>query len=267
MLRIKPKGINIYDQSNLQRRLFSPLNLPLALWLDASDRSTLTVLNNQSITMWQDKSNFARHATGFGDPLYSETGLNGRPAINFLSTSFHGLQTASFDLPTIFSFVAVVRVITATSFGEIYTAHSTSNAPELRQVASTGKPSIIFRVSGAGAGVLTAPSTPVTTTTSMVGANTILVGSVNGSTYSIRQNGSLRHTTTATAITAGSRIRYIGRRNNGQYLTGLIGEIIETTSDSLSQITLLEGYLSWKWGISLAPDHPFFSRPPLIGDN
>jgi hypothetical protein len=29
---------------------------------------------------------------------------------------------------------------------------------------------------------------------------------------------------------------------------------------------VIEGYLSWKWAIPLAADHPFANRPPLIGD-
>jgi hypothetical protein len=35
---------------------------------------------------------------------------------------------------------------------------------------------------------------------------------------------------------------------------------------SLGDLQRVEGYLSWKWGIRLAADHPYANRPPLIGD-
>lgn len=46
-----------------------------------------------------------------------------------------------------------------------------------------------------------------------------------------------------------------------------MAEIVTFNSNlSTQNARTVEGYLSWKWGISLAADHPFANHPPLIGD-
>ena len=48
---------------------------------------------------------------------------------------------------------------------------------------------------------------------------------------------------------------------------GRYGEVLWFSGQhSTRERWLVEGYLSWKWGIRLAADHPFANRPPMIGD-
>lgn len=72
------------------RGLWTPERLPsLALWLDASDASTFTLVSN-AVSEWRDKSGNNRHvsqATAANRPAYSATSFNGRPGLTFNGTN------------------------------------------------------------------------------------------------------------------------------------------------------------------------------------
>ena len=55
----------------------------IALWLDASDLSSLQ--NNSQVTQWKDKSNSSLNSINFGSgyPVYTYTGLNNLPSVLF----------------------------------------------------------------------------------------------------------------------------------------------------------------------------------------
>jgi len=76
------------------RRRFNPLSLSPALWLDASDSSTLfdatsggsLVAADGAVARWEDKSGNSRHATQSGStarPLRKTSVLNGRDVLRF----------------------------------------------------------------------------------------------------------------------------------------------------------------------------------------
>ncbi len=53
----------------------------------------------------------------------------------------------------------------------------------------------------------------------------------------------------------------------GEFFSGLYGEaLLFVPKLTLRNKRLVEGYLSWRWGVPLAASHPFVNRPPLIGD-
>lgn len=64
---------------------FTPLSLTdLAIWLDASDASTITLDGSNNVSEWRDKSGNARHAsqsTVLNRPSYTTNGINGLPAV------------------------------------------------------------------------------------------------------------------------------------------------------------------------------------------
>ena len=66
---------------------FSPLSLPnLALWLDASDSSTVTLDGSNNVSEWRDKSGNLRHSTQASTllrPAYTSAAVNGLNAITF----------------------------------------------------------------------------------------------------------------------------------------------------------------------------------------
>jgi len=64
---------------------FSPADLAdLALWLDATDASTITLDGSNNVSQWDDKSGNARHATqaaALNRPTYLSSGINGLPTV------------------------------------------------------------------------------------------------------------------------------------------------------------------------------------------
>lgn len=64
-----------------------PVNSGLALWLDASDSSTLTLGPGSAVTEWRDKSGNNHHATPMDSilPVWQSNGVNGRPALEFIN--------------------------------------------------------------------------------------------------------------------------------------------------------------------------------------
>lgn len=81
---------------------FSPLQLPgLNLWLDASDRSTITVLPGNLVSQWFDKSpNAYTYHQGIPSrqPSYVASGINGRGSISCTSNATGSNATAMFDV-------------------------------------------------------------------------------------------------------------------------------------------------------------------------
>lgn len=84
-------------RSRDRKRFFGPglwtpavLGSALAMWLDASDSSTIT-LNGSTVSQWSDKSgrgNNATQATAANQPTYSATAwVNNRPALVFDGTN------------------------------------------------------------------------------------------------------------------------------------------------------------------------------------
>ncbi|NUM71236.1 MAG: hypothetical protein HUU43_10335 [Ignavibacteriaceae bacterium] len=87
--------------------LFSPKSVPnLELWLDASDIATITKDGSNCVSEWRDKSGNARHAvqgTALNQPLWIETGKNGKATIRFDgSTDFFDSITTNKNLGTFF---------------------------------------------------------------------------------------------------------------------------------------------------------------------
>lgn len=69
--------------------VFSPLDLSPAMWLDASDASTITASSGK-VSQWSDKSGNGRHmtqGTGLLQPAYNET-KNGKNVVTFDSTTY-----------------------------------------------------------------------------------------------------------------------------------------------------------------------------------
>jgi hypothetical protein len=83
---------------------------------------------------------------------------------------------------------------------------------------------------------------------------------VNGN----RATGSACSSLNATTVRIGN-----DRAASDSGFTGRIAEILMIPrSCSVYELSLLEGYLAWKWGLQhrLIATHPYRNRPPLIGD-
>jgi hypothetical protein len=111
-------------QRNFLTGSFNPMSLSPALWLDASDASTLydaTVGGNLvpadgAVARWEDKSGNLRHAiqsTSADRPLRKTNVLNGRGALLFDGST--DKLVSSLDISTNFSIVVVARRNSGTS--------------------------------------------------------------------------------------------------------------------------------------------------------
>lgn len=266
-----PRGVSRYDEARLQGRLWTPDLLRPALWLDAADLSTITIATG--VSEWRDKSGNNRHlsqTTSTQQPALTLNAQNGLPAVTFDGSndfmSNASVGAASLDVVQI---ISVFRMITGGanedlpmgvgqtgSSSAIRTFYRASNGTTVgfaswgNDVASSAYSYDI----GGNFHVFEAWNTQRAT------PNQIRIGR-NGSitTYSV---GSL--SPTADGFSVGS-LR--GGSVANYYSNIAVGEILVAYSEwSQRDRQMAEGYLAWKWGITLAASHPFANRPPLIGD-
>lgn len=81
----------------------------LALWLDASDASSITLDGSSNVSQWNDKSGNGKHAAQavtLNRPSYPSGRIGGLPAVLFDGTN-DGLQVASMTLPVSLTIFAV----------------------------------------------------------------------------------------------------------------------------------------------------------------
>jgi hypothetical protein len=234
--------------------LFAPPALSgLALWLDAADRTTLT-LSGSNVTAWNDKSGNGRTATGVVAPTYDGTTryilFNG-------SSQYFTLPNDTFptgNTPYSMFFVAYTnnsanpqwiiaggtestnQAIGAIFFFTNAIWHSWwGNEYRVDNSISNGVPAIL--------------NLSYSTTRTTI---------VNGGTATTNTPGASRGSS--------SGPNFIGRRvSSVEYLNGGIGEIVIFASEiPRSQRQQVEGYLAWKWGLQarLPASHPFAKIRP-----
>jgi hypothetical protein len=227
---------------------FDPLSLSPALWLDASDASTLydaatggsLVAADGAVARWEDKSGNSKHATqgtGSFQPVRKTAILNGLDIIRF--DGIDNLLTTS----------QILSAQPATAFAVVKTTKNDS--PTLGASSeSTGGASIgVCARRGSGTHILycgavlasgTFPNTP-----------TILTNMINGVSSAIYNCGSL-----ITSGDCGTRydIRAVGHNFNAgggpSYFGGDIAEILVfPTPLSTPNRQAVERYLNAKWAI------------------
>ena len=274
-----PRGVGLnwrYDEARLQGRLWTPALLRPALWLDASDISTITV--SSGVSEWRDKGGNGRHftqSTPANQPAYRRDGINGLGSISFDGTAKALQRTPeawAFQYP-ITSFI----VFRATAFTNLYNSlfeFFTSAAPSTAGwsdlIKSNGRSAVYSANTVStqpnydGTGVATYETNRTYIFTG-IHQNNSLVGLQNGKTdgsnagsYTLRTN-------------LGTSPLYIGSSPLfSRYTNWQIGEVIITNNVALSASDRLkiEGYLAWKWGnaTDIVTSSPFLNRPPLIGD-
>ncbi|MFN8711204.1 MAG: hypothetical protein ACK5Z2_00025 [Bacteroidota bacterium] len=272
-----PRGYNQLDAAFIQNRLWSPIVLRPALWLDAADISTITVATG--VSEWRDKSGNNRHftqSTPANQPAYNRNGINGLGSI-----SFDGTAKALQRTPEAWAFqypITAFIVFRAAAFNgsynslfEFYTVVGQATAgwsdlinPSLRSAIYATNTSGTQNFYD-GSGVVTY-ATNQTYIFTGIHQNNSLVGLQNGKTDGSNSGSyTLRTNLGASPLYIGSSPLF------SRYTNWQIGEVIITNNAVLSTATrlLIEGYLAWKWGINnnLLTSSPYINRPPLIGDN
>ena len=271
-----PRGVSRYDEAQLQGRLWTPVVLPLTLWLDAADLPTLTV-GASGVDAWRDKSGNARDATTtVRRPALLANALNGLPAVNFTAALATKLDTPDFSIAPNRQFCAFAVASTAsllTNYRRLWTAKgvnpdslgSTYSQGYMGSGANVGSAMMIAGGSGTTAPVVTGLGN--TAPFLLTGAFGTAGAAANQNTVSA--NGGARQSLAAQSgalSTTGIRIGSDTGTASTSSWNSWIAEIIFTGAIAFSTLQIVEGYLSWKWGVPLVATHPFANRPPLIGD-
>jgi hypothetical protein len=245
-----PRGINIYDEAQLQGRLWSPNVLRLGAWYDAADLSTITTVSG-GVSDWRDKSGNGRNLTAvasFPRPIYTENGFNNRPALNY-GTGGTTLNSG--------------MVWTGTAFNPVRTfgvahwegANPFTNYSALMSYPYAGNNDLILVEAPNGwfgaRPIFLNGNDPIATPLPTISTPFLWVDNMNPN--------------------AGRTSLWIGsdRGGGGRAWRGKIGEVVITLFEpTLRERRTIEGYLAWKWGLNanLPATHPYRNRPPLIED-
>jgi hypothetical protein len=284
-----PRGTNIYDEAQLQGRLWTPALVRPALWLDAADLSTISTATG--VSEWRDKSGNGRHftqGTGGTQPTFTANGLNSIPVLSFNGsqylTSPAAVSTWNFLHNTNGSSIFVVwkagniadpnaayglmgtNAATSANIGTYIAFDDRASVPRnngvLAQVSGGGSTS----VSAASADNLMPANTPVILSHIADPNN----GTAANRSF-VRVNKTLSQINTQLTAPSASNASFalqIGALgNNVLTLTGYIAEIVVLASVASTAIRQqIEGHLAWKWGLraNIVDDHPFKNQPPLI---
>ena len=283
-------NLGIYNSSSSAPVNWTPAELPnLALWLDAEDAASIT-LNGSTVAQWSDKSGNARHATqatALNQPTYNATGLNGMPVLTFDGTNsvLQAGDTTTWRFlhnGSLYTIIGVWRPGTVSTPGsQTMTALTTSNnsgSSSVGQYFAFGDNfGFRYNVTSGGAGVtFVSISRTYTNILGSFGNATIITLKVDPANatagnrlFTSVNGGSLigGNTLTGNVTTANSNIPLAigGGAGTFRYLGGM-SEILIIEGDASSNLTKLQGYLAWKWGLvaNLPSGHPFKNTPPTV---
>ena len=267
------KGLSIASRTD-----WTPRKLNLALWLDASDESTITE-NDGTVSQWDDKSGNDRHAsqTAAGSqPSFVVN--NGKPALEFDGISNY-LQLQGFNSVNTaepFTYVAVFlsRVENGSSGFILAQNYGGSDREPVMVVVNNARQGgtdsigisayLQYRTDGTFRGKAI----------DEISNNELLIatGGWTGSTMEFYVNGvsGERNTSNEPDVSPPNMTDFnlrIGQRANEtpNHFEGLIQEVIILPNYHTEEERLkLEGYLAWKWDMvdSLPQAHPYKLSPP-----
>lgn len=269
-----PRGINLYDEADIQKRLWSPIVLNPGFWLDAADVSTIVV--STEVSQWSDKSGNNRHftqATAAEQPIYSPSAFFGRAGIIFDGTNDTLLRTGMQSIinNTTHGIYYVMQRIGGGSgdayrpdIGCIGTGGTGVNVGALHYIKTDNRGASYpyFNTGGnydnAAAGYES--NKPY-----------IFAFQSNTTGWGVWRNGTLEATTSAlgSPSTAGDGYSLARQFTPNRASSIVISEVIFVQNVNQNTRRLIEGYLAWKWGLvsNLLANHLYANRPPLIGDN
>ena len=254
--------------------IFTPSGIDgLALWLDAFDRSTIT-LSGSNLTRWRDKSPSAR--------VLTPSSL----------TAFQYVNTFNGSLPSVFREGASTtdRIgqtasdftlnMPATIFAVFQNTDAANETRAVFWIAPSGNQTYLYANTGtlrisSGDGSQFAASTPPLSSRT----NQIITMATGRFSTLLYQNGGVNGA--GTTVSPSRTVGISGATLTGQLGIGGLGGnsfswfghfcefIIINNAISTTQRQQIEGYLAWKWGLqaSLPSNHLYFTGKPLMGDS
>jgi hypothetical protein len=231
----------------------------LALWLDASDSSTITH-NSNAISQWSDKSGSGNHATqstATNKPTLTASAQNGKPVITFDGTNDY-LTSTSLNISQPYSIFAVAK--TTIGSGRDYIFDGVTNDSD-RSMVALNKSGTVQVQSSSGVWSNSNINTPTDyfTFSSTYNGTNGLIG-INGTTVSNFNTGTRN-------LSNGLRIG-ANWTASGDFLEGNIAELLIVNSTlSTNYRQQIEGYLAHKWGLTLPSNHPYKDNVPQKSSN
>ena len=258
---------------------WTPARISTALWLDASDSSTVT-LSGSEVTQWNDKSGNGLNcsqATSANRPIIASAAQNSLNTIRFVASDYLS-ASSNITLTTAFSVFIVAKNRIRKDYNGMFRigaaalpASDVSNLEIYWQAGSSNSGNIVTVINRG------TELEAVVVTNALPAVNTYYIHSSQGSVTefgAIYQNGTLQ---VATLTGSGSFVPSaanpyhvgIGYPAAGNAATAALdGDICEivvlNTVASTTTRQKIEGYLAWKWGLtsSLPSDHPYKSTAP-----
>jgi hypothetical protein len=245
--------------------LWTPASITTALWLDASDSSTITE-SGGAVSQWDDKSgNGITMLPNLSyKPTYDATGINGLPAVLFPGPYYHMIGAQTFALTATDYFVAIVYEGDApTDSNPRYMGFRNANTNF--QAGWNSSNCYFTRVGG------TTHDTNSSFTTT--GTPHIVCHGYESSTSILSVDGELAALGTGGAPTSDSimsvgKVVISGGYRDASYdfkANGHIAEVIISAGVDTDTRQKIEGYLAWKWGLeaNLPSGHPYESAAPV----
>ena len=246
----------------LSKKLWTPAEMTTALWLDATDSSTITE-SGGAVSQWDDKSGNGRNvsqSTPTLQPTYSNANINGVQAILFDSDSLVntavGLPTSAASARSMFVVYRPTKTGINGLCGQGFAA-SNGSWFVLQSRDFLGDPFFAGYVPySVGGGPGTVTFTPKIAEIIYDGTSGTLFGT-----------GNQYNTENLTLNTSGDRFTVGSSPGGSEPHGGEIGEVIFVSSAVSSIIReKIEGYLAHKWGLTanLPVNHPYKTTPPYV---
>jgi hypothetical protein len=253
---------------------FTPIQLSgLALWLDAADRSTLTISASNTVTGWTDKSPSQNALTVNSAGTYQPTGFNRSPTIAFTDGNYMTTSTAT-TFSNSFSMFIVQRTTGSSTYYTILSLGTTMPVMNIWWRADFNSYALLQEVDNPGSGGGVGSLVYRTSNVPMMMSATVSPTSPYWNFYlngTLSNNPDIGGGGTAPAANLGGsnvsipgKIVYFGGPSGGGF-TGQISEVLLFSNAlTASNRYQVEGYLAWKWGLAanLPSNHPFKSFKP-----
>ncbi|HRP76910.1 MAG TPA: hypothetical protein PKZ27_15010, partial [Rhodocyclaceae bacterium] len=250
--------------------LWTPAEITTALWLDAADTDTFTLVSG-AVSEWRDKSGNARHATqstAGNRPTRPGGQLNSLPVVRFDGTddrmNLPALGVSGSDNRT---FIAVATMTDPGSYTRLL-FHQGGNGTETSSTGDAWRVTLDggtknLRIGVHDGGYTSAFNAVGTAIWGVLFEGTTLA---DNALYKNGVSEQATGTTSINTVDANNRIADIPG-TTGKYMSGDVAEIVFIASaiDTPTR-ERIEGYLAWKWGlVSLLPsEHPYKVVPPVL---
>ena len=266
--------------------LWTPAQITTALWLDASDVSTITAVSG-AVSQWNDKSGNSRNfvASGAAGPTLTANALNALSVLTFGGSQRLVSQSASsiwkfLHDGTTFLITGVVKLGNSSDPNAIYglAGNSGGSSSQVgcffgfddRTAASRNNAFLSWISTSSGYSVLSTTNNFFTPNQPQIWAASLAPSaSPAADKVSVVANGGTEIKNNSSTIAASQsnpafNLQIGASGESGFSMVGYHAEIIITLAPSLSVRQLAEGYLAHKWGLaaSLPSGHPYKSAPP-----